>query len=232
MQKRDGFDYFDSFARQAAFALEMALNLESAVEAGELGSRELLGALHTVENDADQVNHEIQAHLLSDFVVPMERDGLGSLAHALDDVSDAVEDIALNAYIFGFTHYGEQGQLMVAMLSSACKTLKSAADDLGEFQKKSSEIKKRLVQVQTYESECDGIYVEAARGLYADKNLSDEERRILHTMLLVVEDAMDAVENAAERIESIIAENFYGALSGGAALRFCQDLSRWAACPA
>ena len=30
MQKRDGFDYFDSFARQAAFALEMALNLESA----------------------------------------------------------------------------------------------------------------------------------------------------------------------------------------------------------
>ena len=208
MQKRDGFDYFDSFARQAAFALEMALNLESAVEAGELGSRELLGALHTVENDADQVNHEIQAHLLSDFVVPMERDGLGSLAHAIDDVSDAVEDIALNAYIFGFTHYGEQGQLMVAMLSSACKTLKSAADDLGEFQKKSSEIKKRLVQVQTYESECDGIYVEAARGLYADKNLSDEERRILHTMLLVVEDAMDAVEDAAERIESIIAENF------------------------
>lgn len=208
MQKRDGFDYFDSFARQAAFALEMALNFESAVEAGELGSRELLGALHTVENDADQVNHEIQAHLLSDFVVPMERDGLGSLAHAIDDVSDAVEDIALNAYIFGFTHYGEQGQLMVAMLSSACKTLKSAADDLGEFQKKSSEIKKRLVQVQTYESECDGIYVEAARGLYADKNLSDEERRILHTMLLVVEDAMDAVENAAERIESIIAENF------------------------
>lgn len=208
MQKRDGFDYFDSFSKQAAYALEMALNLESAITVGELGTRELVRALHTVENDADQVNHEIQAHLLSDFVVPMERDGLGSLAHALDDVSDAIEEIALKAYIFGFASFGEQGMLMVSMLSSACKTLKTAADDLSDFQKRSAEIKKRLVQVQTYESECDDIYVEAAHELYADETLDAEQRRILHVMLLVVEDAMDAVENAAERIESIIAENF------------------------
>ena len=31
MQKRDGFDYFDAFSRQAAYAQEMALNLESAL---------------------------------------------------------------------------------------------------------------------------------------------------------------------------------------------------------
>ncbi|MGN0073331.1 MAG: DUF47 domain-containing protein [Coriobacteriales bacterium] len=208
MQKRDGFDYFDSFSKQAAFALEMALNLESAIGAGELGTHELVQALHTIENDADQVNHEIQAHLLSDFVVPMEREGLGSLAHALDDVSDAIEEVALKAYIYGFTACGEQGTLMISMLSGACKTLKVAADDLAAYQKKSAEIKKRLVQVQTYESECDGIYVEAAHGLYADESLEAEQRRIMHSMLKSVEDAMDAVENAAERIESIVAENF------------------------
>ena len=207
MQKRDGFGYFDAFSRQAAYAQEMALNLESALEAGELGTRELIDALHTVENDADQVNHEIQAHLLSDFVVPMERDGLGSLAHALDDVSDAIEEVSLNAYIFGFSSFGEKGSLMVGMLSSACSVLCSATDELGDYRKRSAELKRMLVQVQTYESECDRIFVEAAHALYADGGLDAERRRILHTMLRVVEDAMDAVENAAERIESIVAEN-------------------------
>ena len=52
-----------------------------------------LDALHTVENDADQVNHGIQKHLVSDFVVPLERSSMNHLAHDLDDVSDAVENV-------------------------------------------------------------------------------------------------------------------------------------------
>ena len=94
MPGRKGFDYYEAFRNQAQYCEEIAQNLRGGIEAGELGSRALTNALHTVENDADQVNHQIQSHLLSDFVVPLERDGMGALAHALDDVVDAVEQVA------------------------------------------------------------------------------------------------------------------------------------------
>ena len=77
MPGRKGFDYYEAFRNQAQYCEEIAQNLRGGIEAGELGSRALTNALHTVENDADQVNHQIQSHLLSDFVVPLERDGMG-----------------------------------------------------------------------------------------------------------------------------------------------------------
>lgn len=52
-----------------------------------------LDALHTVENDVDQVNHGIRKHLVSDFVVPLERSSMNHLAHDLDDVSDVAENV-------------------------------------------------------------------------------------------------------------------------------------------
>ena len=80
MSKHETFDYFAAFDRQSGLAEELALNLLSGLDRGELGSRSLMEALHVVEGDADEVNHGIQTHLAEDFVVPYERSGMAALA--------------------------------------------------------------------------------------------------------------------------------------------------------
>lgn len=207
MPGRKGFDYYGAFKSQAQYCEEIAQNLRSGIEAGELGSRALTDALHTVENDADQVNHQIQSHLLSDFVVPLERDGMGALAHALDDVVDAVEQIAIQAYIFDVSELPHDAVVMVSMLVYACADLKAALDELPGFARHSADIGKHLVKVQSYESDCDRIYIDAAHTLYADKSADPQVVRLSHALLDTVEEAMDCMENAAERIQALIAQS-------------------------
>ena len=203
----DKFDYFKAYRLQAAYAKELACNLQSAIVAGELGTNELMDALHTVENDADQVNHDIQAHLQSDFVVPFERDGMGRLAHELDDVCDSIEDVAIKAYCQCFTRFGDAGNYIVSQIAESAERLVLATDHLGKRDWKNTELKGLLVGIQDVESECDRIYGEAVRGLYADHAMDKEQRRIAHAMLDELEDAMDAMEDAAECIEALAAEN-------------------------
>lgn len=207
MSPKRGFDYFEAFKSQAQYCEEIAQNLRRGMEAGELGSRALTDALHAVENDADHVNHEIQSHLLSDFVVPLERDGMGGLAHSLDDVVDAVEQIAIQAYIFDVSKLPHDAAVMMSMLVYACADLKSALYELPGFAKRAAEIEKYLVKVQSYESDCDRIYIDAAHALYADKECDSEERRLAHALLDTVEEAMDSVENAAERVQALIVQS-------------------------
>jgi uncharacterized protein len=207
MSPRSRFDYFAAYKRQAEFCETMAQSLRAGMESGQLGTRALVDSLHAIENDADRVNHEIQSHLLSDFMVPLDRDGMSGLAHTLDDVVDAVEQIAIQAYIFGISQLPHECAVMASMLVYACADLKTVVFDLQRYTRRSSDIQKRLVKVQTYESDCDRIYIEAAHDLYADKSAGAQAVRLAHAMLDTVEEAMDAVENAAERVQTLVVQS-------------------------
>ena len=207
MSRNKSFNYFDAYKKQAGYAREMALNLKSALEAGEIGTKPLMDALHTIENDADHVNHCIQAHLESDFVVPLERGGMCALGHAMDDVNDSLEDIAIKAYMLDCHTIAPEGPKMVSLIAEACVHLTSAVDLLRDFHSNTAAIKEHLVSIQNLESDCDHLYIESVHALYINAELDPEKRRIGHTMLDAVEEAIDAMESVAERVEAIITEN-------------------------
>jgi uncharacterized protein len=201
------FDYFEAYSRQIGFAEELVLNLKSAIAAGELGTRELMQAMHTIENDADQVNHVIHAHLRRDYEVPLDRMGMGMLANTLDSVVDAFEDISIRAYYFHIDHLHDSTNVVLEKAAGAIADLKRAIDMLPPEKQAGSAIVPLLVSAQTAESDCDTIYVEAMHDLYEDKNLDPEYRRILHAMSRSLEEAVDTIESAAECIEEIVKEN-------------------------
>ena len=209
--KNDKFDYFKAYGRQTGYAKELVLNLKSATAAAQLGSRDLMQALHVIENDADEVNHQIQERLLRDFVVPMDRGNMAELAHALDDLCDAVEQIAIDSYICNADAFDPSCpfgmQELISLLEQGTLYLTSAIDLLGSFGRKRAEIRRLCVEVQNCESKADEIYIEAVRALYDNEQLCDRELRIKHELLEAVENAMDAAEGVAEMVESIIAEN-------------------------
>lgn len=207
MTRGDEFDYYEAYKKQIAYAEEIVLNLRSATKAGELGTPELMAALHTVENDADQVNHVIQAHLREDSAVPMERAGMSVLANRLDDVSDAFEDVSIRAYYFHVDALSEGGEEVLDRAAEAVRSLKRAIGMLSDRENEVESIQEQLIAVQTAESDCDALYIRAVHGIYGDKALGEEPRRISHAMLSSLEDAMDALEHAAECVELTVEEN-------------------------
>ncbi len=201
------FDYFEAYARQIGFAEELVLNLKSAIAAGELGTQELMQAMHTIENDADQVNHVIHSHLRQDSETPLDRMGMGMLANTLDTVVDAFEDISIRAYYFHINQLHGSTDAVLEKAAGAIADLKQAIDMLPPEKQAGNAILPLLVSAQTAESDCDTIYVEAMHDLYGDGNLDPEHRRILHAMSRSLEEAMDTIEHAAECIEEIVKEN-------------------------
>lgn len=209
MKTKSGFDYFDAFNQQLAYAEEMTLNLRSALAAGEWGSDALAQSLHTMENDADHVNHQILSHLTADFVTPFDRASMTNLAHAFDDVCDAVEEIAIRAFLFnipGDPSFVPQGSSIMTFMSDACSELKIAGSCLSACAHQKETIQKHLVAVQTCESDCDKIYISAVHNLYVEKNIDSEQRRIIHALMDCMEDAMDALEHASECMGALVTE--------------------------
>ena len=206
--KAERFDYYRAFGQQATYAHELACNLRSAIAAGELGSRELMSALHTVENDADQVNHEIHQHLMADFTTPLERDGMGQLAHVLDDVCDSLEDAAVRAYCFHCNQLYDGGEAMLRLLTECTAELVSAVELLdGRGNWRDGGVHACLLKVQELESCCDEVFVNSLHDLYGDRSLDPEQRRVAHAMLESLECAMDQAEAAAECIHALMANN-------------------------
>lgn len=230
MKKTDDFNYFDAYAKQVRFAYEIVCNLRSALDSPEFGSRELMDALHTMENDADQVNHDIQNHLTRSFVVPFERGSMARLAHVLDNVSDAAEDIAIQAYCLHCRVLTPGARAMVDALVGAVEALGEAVDALRAGRGGAARLREGLLQVQALESECDRLYIDELHALYDVTALGGEEgegaayaadavafgtrfadvaeaRRIAHALLSTIETATDATETAAECLETIVKEN-------------------------
>lgn len=206
MNKNRRFNYYAAYLKQVDYALELACNLESAISAEDFGSRGLVDALHTIENDADEACHEVQAHLLTDFVVPFERGSMASLANAIDDVSDAIEDVAIQAYCLRCCKIEPAGREAASLVVLAIQSLRSAVSLLGALSAHRDEIKGHLVDVQDKESGCDRIYIDAVRELCGRTDIDAERRMIAHSILSAVEKSADAVEAAAEQLEAIMAE--------------------------
>ena len=205
--KSDGFDYFEAYAKQAGYAHELACNLASSLDSGDFGSRELVDSLHTVENDADEVCHQIHARLLADFVVPYERGSMAALANAIDDVCDAIEDVAIRAYYYHCAGVEPAGRTMASLVAKSAGSLQEAVGLLDSRLSRYEAVRQSLVAAQDAESECDRVYIEAVRELYGKAGMNGEARRIAHSMLSSIEKSSDAIEDAAERLEAILVEN-------------------------
>ena len=96
------FNYFDAFASQAELAAKEAELLMLVVENFDRAEKlqEYLPEAHRIENEADEVHHSIHDALLPDFVPPLDREDITSIASSLDEVVDLIEELILSFYMY------------------------------------------------------------------------------------------------------------------------------------
>lgn len=202
----EAFDYFGAFAKQVGYCEEVVQNLLSGFEAGEMGTAPLMEALHTVENDADAVNHDIRAHLVADGQVTLNRYALMQLADSLETATDAIEEIAIAGYIYGARYMQDPMHEVLEYMADASTLLKEAHARIGEPTRYRAGILCRLGKVAEYEKACDRIFIRSMHALYADDVLTGEDRQITAALYQKLEDAMDALQHVGENIESVVSQ--------------------------
>lgn len=190
------FKLFADSARQAVAAAETLTQMLAA----DADEREvLLPSLKAIEHEADEATHAIIHKANSSFVTPFDHGDILELAAALDDCTDALEAVgqAVTLYRMGPLMADVTGQMEVI-----CRMAELTAEAMPRLATM-KELPEYWVEINRLENEGDVIYRTLLRDLFGGA-VTDPIEVIKHKDIIErLEQAADAFEKVAHRVEGI-----------------------------
>ena len=206
MAKKKDENYFDTFVDLVQYSCDAALLLNEIVNDFHADELELkMKQMHEIEHAGDEGRHAMMKRLAREFITPIEREDIVSLADAIDNVTDTIEDVLLRIYMFNFPKMHEDVVKMAAIIVECCEALKEAVVEFANF-RKSQTLHKLLIEINRLEEEADDLFVKATRDLFV------HEKDPIHIIarretLDYLEKCCDACEEVSEVIESVMMKN-------------------------
>jgi predicted phosphate transport protein (TIGR00153 family) len=206
MARKREENYFTNFADLVQYSCDAAMLLNEIVNdyhSGELEAR--MGQMHEIEHAGDKGRHAMMKRLAREFITPIEREDIVSLADAIDNVTDTIEDVLLRIYMFNFTKMREDAVKMAAIIVKCCEALREAVVEFANF-RKSQILHKLIIEINRLEEEGDDLFVKATRALFVNEK---DPVQILawRETLDYLEKCCDACEEVSEVIESVMMKN-------------------------
>jgi predicted phosphate transport protein (TIGR00153 family) len=157
--------FFDLFAQAAANNLagaEALLDLLERCEDVE-GKADRLKAL---EHRGDELTRQLLQALARTFVTPLDREDIGQLAAALDDVMDWTEEVARRLRIYRVRETTDLARRLGRVLVEQCRALQQAVPLLEDLRHRGAAIEAAAEAVHRLENEADDLAVAALGGLF------------------------------------------------------------------
>ena len=163
--------------------------------------------IHTIENEGDDIAHEIIERLATEFLPPIDREDVIELTMLLDDVTDEIEEVVQHIYMYDFKELHPAVVPTARVIDAAVEALYEATKAFNEF-KKPKKLEKLLIAVHDRESEGDELYIENKRDLFA--NHSDASAAYLiswNGMFSHMEACCDSCEGVACVMQKVMLKN-------------------------
>lgn len=203
---RKGNNYFEMLAELVDYSCDAANLLQSTLlnfDANEIQKK--IDEMHTIEHTADLKKHDMMDKLSKEFITPIERGDIIELAHYIDNVTDAIEDVLARIYMFNIIDIKKEAIEFSNIIIKNCAELKKVMKEFHNF-KKSSEIQKLIININNLEEYGDKLYSSSIRNLYITSKDPIELMTWTDTFKYF-ERCSDAFENVANLVESVIMKN-------------------------
>ena len=198
-QKRE---FFELYSRASANTVEIASLLVELLERFPVEDGDLITRIKEREHEGDHLTHEVVDLLNRTFVTPFDRDDMYRLAGAIDDVCDHIDEAASNLGTYGVERVPDKAVEQARVIHQAARNLDAAVQRLEGF--KDSEA--QLIELRRLEDDGDRLVRDAVAELF--NTVQDPiviiRWKDIHERL---EEACDALENAADVLEAILVKN-------------------------
>ena len=199
-------EYFLLIEQQAAIGVEAAALLETILtEYSAAGMAVRRVEMHAVERRADGICHDIRNRLSAAFITPIDQEDILHLAQLLDDVTDALDEVALECYMFRLAELPAGAPAFAGLTRRCVGKLCEAAIELRNF-RSSGRLRALLAEVNTLEEQADDAYATAIHDLFAE----DAAPRTLiagKAIFDCMEACCDLCGHAADVMDQIIIKN-------------------------
>jgi uncharacterized protein len=195
-------EFFELYARASANTVEIARLLVQLLDHFPDDGDALITQIKEREHQGDELTHDVVNLLNRTFVTPFDRDDMYRLAGALDDICDNVDEAADNLGSWGVERVPEKARAQARVILQATTKLDEAVRRLDGFRDSSDQ----LAELRRLEDQGDELERDAVAELFRS---TDDAKVIIrwkdiHERL---EEAVDALENAADVLEAIVVKN-------------------------
>ena len=159
--------------------------------------------IREVEHKCDFLTHEIIQRLNRTFVTPIDREDIHAMARSLDDVMDAIDDVAALIPLYRITSARPGVRELTKIISTSTDQIVIA---LQALEKQRGGVLESAVEINRLENEADRAHQRAVG------QLLDEEKDPIAVMkwkeiLDTLEAATDRCEDVANMLENIVVKH-------------------------
>lgn len=210
MAKKKEVDYYSLFVEALDFSIVLGDMLTDIIKQYspsfcEGSLPEILNVMHKKEHEADAIYANIVYELNVAFITPIEREDILEIAKSIDDVTDAIEELAFALNMYDITRMRQDIPDFMSLLN---KCLLKAREVLTEFKsfKKSKTIRKFIDELNELEYEGDNLYRSTVKHLFATEKdpIELQKWRIIYEEL---ETCFDKCQDLGRAVENAIIKN-------------------------
>ena len=196
--------FFSAFSAHARLTVEAAGLLRRLLEEPS-NLVELKREITRLEHEGDEITRATITRLRSQWITPLDRPDIHTLATRLDDVLDVIESIAERLELFDIHDSSKVAIDAARVLESSVIVMSKAVDLLPEARKRAQEIVTLCVEINKLESDADALYRRAIADLFKSGNdaLVVMKWRDIHEQ---IETATDLCEDVANALEGVVLE--------------------------
>ena len=207
MRKKKKNNYFVMLLNMAGYCSKAAVCLEETLQNyNQKTLQHKIEEIHQIEHSADEAKHDLTNRLLTEFITPINREDILHLSDCIDDVTDHIEDVLLNLYMYHIDELVPQLTEFSHLLQRSCKQLEKVMEEFSKLQKSPS-IKSLLIQVDSLESEGDVLYADTIRSLYQHTDWHPLKVMAWEKILSCFEKCYDSCEGIANCVQNILITN-------------------------
>ena len=192
-------EFFDLFIEVANRAAEAATLLRQLLTGSPDRARYCVDAIKRLENEADEVTHEVVNRLDRTFITPLDREDIHLLASDLDDVVDRIDSTARRAEIFRLGPAPEGIDQLCTVVERVTRELQPAVTKL----RTGKGVLPHCIEAKRLEEEGDALYHTMLGRLF---DTEKDPIRIIKWKEIYdnLENAIDEAEDVANDLESIV----------------------------
>ena len=194
--------FFDLFEKHAKIVCRASALLSKGLAGGYEGVSAIGREMATLEDDGDQITHDIFTRLRATFITPFDPEDIQALATALDDVLDGIDDVTFRIVAYRLDPIPEPILELAEVLEKACSSIYKAVEAMSH----QKPVLEHCIEVNRLENQADKI----ERNMLAELFLSKMDPLELIKQKEIcegLEAATDRCEDVADVIQSVAVKN-------------------------
>jgi uncharacterized protein Yka (UPF0111/DUF47 family) len=194
--------FFDLFHQHVRILCQSSQLLMTGLNSGYAGMCQISRQMEALEQNGDEVIHEIFNKLQSTFITPFDPEDIQTLATTLDNVLDSIEDATFRIVAYRLDPIPEAAVQLGQMIDDCCRALARAMVSLRD--RKS--VMEDCIEVNRLENEADAVERTQVGNLFAS-NMDPLTLMKQKEVFEVLEQTTDLCEDVADVLQNVAVKN-------------------------